>query len=321
MKPSPPRASELIPSVPRPSVAILSGTYGSIKKSMNRIFVLLVSMCFCVTGYAQTKLISGKVHSTSDNIALPYVNIGISKKGVGTVSDFEGNFRLFLKDIVSENDSVVFSHIGFITQKIVVADLINSKVIVKMEPSLYDLDEVELSVKAPKEKKIGRHSKGLELMHTNFYTAYEEDVDDRLSKEKGMRLKIKGNCLIQSLNFNITSNDFSSLKFRVNFYDLNDGKPDNLIVQKNIIFEIKNQYMGWYKVDLKPYAIYLEKELGNIAVTIQWLESVKSNEKSKFFSISTASSATEKAFHREKAMDDWTINGQSFSFYLDALCN
>ena len=67
----------------------------------------------------------------------------------------------------------------------------------------------------------------------------------------------------------------------MNFYDLNDGKPDNLIVQKNIIFEIKNQYMGWYTVDLKPYAIYLEKELGNIAVTIQWLESVKSNEKSK----------------------------------------
>ena len=158
-------------------------------------------------------------------------------------------------------------------------------------------------------------------MHANFYTAYEKDVDDRLSKEKGMRLKIKGNCLIRSLNFNITSNDFSSLKFRVNFYNLKDGKPADLIVQKNIIFEIKAQFLGWYQVDLKPYEIYFEKEAGDIAVTIQWLESEKANDKSKYFSFSTASSPTEKAFYREKAMDNWTVNGQSFSFYLDALCN
>ena len=88
-----------------------------------------------------------------------------------------------------------------------------------------------------------------------------------------MKLRIKKNCIIKSLNFNITSNDFTSLKFRINFYKIESDLPTDLIVQKNIIFEIKDNFLGWCKVDLTPYDIYLEKEIKNVAVTIQWVES------------------------------------------------
>lgn len=196
----------------------------------------------------------------------------------------------------------------------------NNKIL--LQPENTELDEVLVSSKKIKlkSKKIGRTSKGLGLTHMNFYSYYEKDVDDRLSKERGMKLKIRRNCHIKDLNFKITSNDFTSLKFRVNFYKIEDGLPTELLIEKNIVFEVKDNFLGWFKVDLELYEIYLKEDIEDVAVTIQWLESVKKNEKSKYFSISTAASPLNTAYFREKAMDTWTTGGQSLSFYLNAMC-
>ncbi len=292
---------------------------------MGKIIILLLLIAtysqIHLFNFSQKQVISGRIINSENNKSIPYTNIGIAKKGVGTVSNYDGNYHLNLNDEISENDTVIFSHIGFVSKKIIVKTLLNHSNEIFLAPSIDNLNEVVVKAKASKEKKIGRHSKGLGLSHTNFYSYYEKGVDDRLSKEKGMKLRIKKNCFIKSLNFNITSNDFTSLKFRVNFYKIENGLPSDIIVHKNIIFEIKDNFLGWYKVDLKPYDIYFEKEIENVAVTIQWVESVKKNEKSKYFSISTSASPTEKAYFREKAMDKWTSSGQSFSFYLDTLCN
>lgn len=277
-------------------------------------------MLFNLTMQAQEKLLAGAVMNAKSLAPLPYVNIGINKKSIGTVSDAQGNFTLKVDASEHLNDTLVFSHIGYESQKVPLKN-IDANMQIGMKSSINDLHEVVIMGKAPKEKKIGRNSKGLGLTHANFYTYYEKEVDDRLSKEKGMRFRIKNNCFIKSLNFNISSNEFELLKFRINFYKLEDGIPAEIIIQKNIIFEIKDAYLGWFKVDLQPYEVYLEKELEEVMVSIQWVESVKENEKSKYFSLSTASSATAKAFTRNKAMDVWTSHGQSMSFYLEALCN
>ena len=93
-----------------------------------------------------------------------------------------------------------------------------------------------------------------------------------------------------------------------------------MIVEKDIILEIKDNFLGWFKLDLEPYKIYLKEDIKEVAVTIQWIESVKANKKSKYFAISTASSPTHTTFFREKAMDSWTKGGQNLSFFLDAMC-
>jgi hypothetical protein len=191
-----------------------------------------------------------------------------------------------------------------------------------LQPQNMELDEVVLISKKIKlkSKKIGRTSKGLGLTHMNFYSYYEKDIDDRLSKERGMKLKIRRNCHIKDLNFKITSNDFTSLKFRINFYSIEDGLPTKLLLNENIIFEVKDNFLGWFKVDLEPYEIYLKEDIEEVAVTIQWIESVKKDKKNKYFSISTAASPLNTAYFREKAMDTWTKSGQSLSFYLNAMC-
>ncbi|WP_330911558.1 hypothetical protein [Flavobacterium sp.] len=191
---------------------------------------------------------------------------------------------------------------------------------IEMTPSKNTLKEVVVAFKKPKPKQFGRSAKGLGLMHFNFFTALDETVDDYLSRERGMEFRIKKDCKVNDFNFNITSNEFKSVKFRLNFYKIENGSPSKTLIEKDIIFEVKDKVIGLFSVDLKPYDIYLDKEMGDIAVTIQWIESIKSTEKSKFFSISSAVSASENSFYRERNMANWSKTGQSLTFYLNTMC-
>ncbi|MBB4801219.1 hypothetical protein HNP37_001258 [Flavobacterium nitrogenifigens] len=270
--------------------------------------------------YAQENIISGEIKDSQNNSILEYVNIGIPSKSTGTVSDKNGNFILKLNEKVTENDTIFFSHLGFETKKIVVGQLKSNSNLIVMTPSENTLKEVVVKFKQPKPKQFGRSSKGLGLMHSNFFTSLDKTVDDYLSREKGMEFRIKKDCKVDDFNFNITSNEFKSVKFRLNFYKVENGLPSKILIEKDIIFEVKDNKLGLFTVDLRPYDIYLDKEMGDIAVTIQWIESDKTDEKSKFFAISTAASATETSFYREKNRSTWYKSGQSLTFYLNAMC-
>lgn len=282
-----------------------------------------ITLLFCLITFAieaQEITISGEIKDSQNNSTLEYVNIGITNKNAGTVSNSKGVFNLRLNEKVTSTDTIVFSHIGYKTQKIEVSQLKSNHNIIKMASSENILKEVVVKFKQPKPKQFGRSSKGLALMHSNFFSAFDKDIDDRLSREKGMKFKIKKDCKVNDFNFNITSNEFKSVKFRLNFYKIENDLPSKIIVEKDIIFEVKNNTLGLFTLDLKPYDIYLDKEMGDIAVTIQWIESVKSDENSKFFAISTAMSATETSFYREKNRSNWSKSGQSLTFYLHTMC-
>lgn len=283
-------------------------------------FYFFLFLTITLNSFSQVKTISGEIKDSKNKTELQYANIGISNKNAETVSNANGKFSLKINEKINKNDMVSFSYVGYQTKTIAISKLNLLNNIIELEPEKNQLDEVVVNFIKPKPKRIGRSSKGLGLMHTNFYTYYEKDVDDRLSKEVGMKFELKKDCKINDLNFNITSNDFSSLKFRLNFYKVENGFPTTLLVEKDIVFEIKDKFLGWYTLDLKPYTIYLDKETEDIAITIQWVESQKANKKSKYFAISTAMSVTETAFYREKSMDSWTKSGQSLSFYLNASC-
>lgn len=284
-----------------------------------KLYIILL-LAISINSFSQDKTINGEIKDAENKTYLQYANIGISNKNTGTVSNSNGKFSLKLNESINENDLVTFSYVGYQTKTIAISKLNLLNNVIELEPEKNQLDEVVVKFVKPKPKILGRNSKGFGLMHYNFYSYYEKDVDDRLSKEIGMKFKLKKDCKINDLNFNITSNEFSSLKFRLNFYKIENGFPTELIVEKDIVFEIKDEFKGWFNLDLKPYEIYLDKETEDIAITIQWVESKKANEKSKYFGISTAMSATETSFFREKSMDSWKKSGQSLSFYLNAMC-
>ncbi|WP_034889535.1 carboxypeptidase-like regulatory domain-containing protein [Gillisia sp. Hel_I_29] len=287
------------------------------KNSLALIFFLILFS----TGFLQAQEILGNISDEKNNEPLPYVNIGIPNKNFGTVSDENGNFKLKLNSEIEENDTIFFSYIGYNTIKKLVSELKIQSNALMMTPDDNKLDAVVFKTNKLKEKRLGRTNKGLGLMHWNFYSSKEKDVDDRLSKEVGMNFKLRKNCRLEKFNFAITSNEFKSLKFRINIYNSKNDKPDSLIISENIIFELKDQILGWNSIDLNPYNIYLKQDLEEFILTIQWVESKKETEKSKFFAIPASTSPFHKIYYRDKAMDDFESQTGSLSMYLDAKCS
>lgn len=290
---------------------------------MKQLLAIIATFTFGFNaGFSQEISISGKVVSGENHNPLPYVNIGIPNKSLGTVSNIDGNFSLKLPKEVKEKDSLVFSYISYDSKRFALAEVgNNSSLEIVLQPAENLLGEVVLETKKFKEKRLGRTTKGLGLMHYNFYTAKEEDVDDRLSKELGRNFKIRRDCRFEKFNFAISSNEFKNLKFRINIYEIEDELPGSLILSENIIFELKDEILGWQSIDLEPYNVYVEKEVGEVLITIQWVESEKKSEDSKFFALPASTSPLHKIFFREKAMDEWKVQMGSLSMYIDARCS
>ncbi|WP_372920418.1 carboxypeptidase-like regulatory domain-containing protein [Salegentibacter sp.] len=289
---------------------------------MNKTYLTcFLSLILVATGFSQEIILKGKV-TDAENLALAFVNIGIPKKHTGTVSNENGEYKLKIPSNILENDTVVFSYIGYKTIKKSIVELKNQESLsIQMETEENQLEEVVFETKKFKDKKLGRTNKGLGLMHFNFYTVYEKEIDDRLSKELGMNFKLRKNCRLEKFNFAISQNEFQLLKFRINIYSLKNGQPRDLIISDNIIFEIKDEKTGWKSIDLNPYNIYLKEETGEFLLTIQWVESNKSKAGSKFFSIPASKSPFHKIYYRDKAMDKFESQTGSLSMYLDAKCS
>ncbi|EMY82274.1 putative outer membrane protein [Psychroflexus gondwanensis ACAM 44] len=280
------------------------------KKTFLISFILISAF-----NYAQNS-IQGKIIDAETKLELPYVNIGIPKTNIGTVSNKDGYFNLRLNKNVKPNDSLQFSFIGYESKLIKISSFSNSKVKIEMTPHIDQLSEVVLSSKKPKRKILGRNHKGTGTMWYNFYIAGEKQ-DDRLGKEVGMRFNLKGDYRVNSLNFYIGQNEYNSIKFRLNVYRIENNEPLELLNDKNIIFDVENIQSDWFKVDLRRYDIYLKEELGSFAVTIQWLESKKKTTQSKFFSIPGSINPLDTQYYREKGMSQWKSANRNLSFYLE----
>lgn len=81
--------------------------------------------------------VSGRVTSSSDGLGIPGVNILVKGTGIGTVTDVDGNYNI---NVANEEDILVFSAIGYITQEMTIngRGLIN----VTMVEDMQNLDEV-----------------------------------------------------------------------------------------------------------------------------------------------------------------------------------
>lgn len=283
-------------------------------------FLLLPILAFAQEVQIQNEVLTGTLFDKVSNEPLAYVNIGIPETGIGTVSNGTGRYSLKTPKNFKDSDSVVFSFIGYKSEKRSLGDLRAAGVEIYLQQEDNLLGEVILETKSLKGKRLGRKGTGLGMMFYNFYTTKEEEVDDRLGKELGMNIKLRNSCRIDKFNFTVGANEFSKLKLRLNFYALKNGETDSLLISDNILIELKEEASGWHSIDLTPYNIYLKEELGEVLMTLQWIESEKAREDSKFFSIPASTSPFHKIYYREKSMDSWKSQTGSLSMYVDARC-
>lgn len=204
------------------------------------------------------KLIDGKT-----NNPIPYVNIGIVDKGIGTVSYEDGTFHLNINDErILPTDTIVFSSLGYETLKIAVnkAEVVyNEYPTLKMEPTLVNLSEVIVTNEA---NYVVPETVGYSNTGEEAYGYFKDNI--ALGGELATKVVVKGGLRkLEKFTFEVWNNPSDSLLLRINIYD-DDGKlgrpKTNLNISgKNIVTSISNSDR-MVSVDLKPYEIYVNDD-------------------------------------------------------------
>ena len=227
-----------------------------------RLVLLIFLFTTGFLGYGQRDY-KGKVIDAATNKVIPYVNIGIVEKGIGTVSDEEGLFHLYFEKSEVESTAIIlFSSLGYAPLRISVAEMplvYNEYPVFKMTPQRTSLDEVVVSNKGDRfitdfigYKNYGERSFG----YWKDQIALGGELATRVIAKSGLRR-------LDRLQFEVFHNPSDSLLLRVNIYEDDGplGRPKTNLNQsgKNITVKVKNtDKIVW--VDLKPFDIYVQND-------------------------------------------------------------
>ena len=99
--------------------------------------ILLVFILSCFVGFAQ-QTVTGTI-SDQDGVPLPGVNVVIKGTNTGTSTDFDGNYSI----TADEDDTLVFSFVGFLNQEVKVGT--STSLDVSLELGSSELEEVVIT--------------------------------------------------------------------------------------------------------------------------------------------------------------------------------
>lgn len=119
------------------------------KMVRNMAAAILTFLCL-EEGIGQTRVVSGQVIDAEGKEALPGVSITIKGTQRGTVTDSTGNYRIS----VSDNDTLVFSFIGFEFKEVGITDNKNFEK-TELTPEVMGLSEIVVSGYASTRKTMG----------------------------------------------------------------------------------------------------------------------------------------------------------------------
>ncbi|PTX12242.1 carboxypeptidase-like protein [Pontibacter mucosus] len=281
--------------------------------------VLLLLLFVSTSIHAQALRISGRVVNTTTQQPIPYANIGIAGKAIGTVATASGDFAFTVKEgQLASTDKLVASCVGY-ESMVIALDAGKLEVLqISLKPQVVEIAEVKVQTGKPRKKVLGKDDRAF-FTHYNFYTVHDTAAHDRLGREVGNFIKLSKACYVNDFNVYVGWSEFTSVKFRLNIYDVVDDLPGESLLQEDVIFEAKGSNPGWVQVDLKGYNILLEGH-DQVAVTVQWLESVKQKDGSRFLAVPAAISPVHSIVRRDKSAAGWKKSGGYLSMYLNADC-
>jgi TonB-linked SusC/RagA family outer membrane protein len=102
-----------------------------------QLFILFGTILLAQSLFAQSKTVTGIVTSQSDGLSLPGVSVLVEGTAKSTVTDLDGKFSI----LANENETLLFSFIGFSTKKVKVSSTTGT-INLKMTEELNALSEV-----------------------------------------------------------------------------------------------------------------------------------------------------------------------------------
>ena len=229
-------------------------------KKLNILFAFFV----CVISHAQT--ISGTVISKDDNHPIPYAKIGIVNSNYGIQADENGKFQIKLDDI-SKDKELIVAVAGYKQFRSSVEDFVKTNPHnIYLYEKVTNIQEVVMAPKNYKDKNLGVNSKSKSIMFTPNMEKGNSVVEET-AVEFSSNKKLK----ITKINMNFSRFESTTpIKVRYTIYDEKDGKPNNLILSKDIIATINKDDLDdfTYSLDVTNEKIWLE---GKFFVGIQFI--------------------------------------------------
>jgi hypothetical protein len=270
--------------------------------------LLILFMLFPLSGFSQAKL-SGHVYNAQTREILPYANVIIESRNTGTISDKDGLFEL----TANPSDTVTVSYLGFQTTTIIAEESATNND-VYLEPVPYEISDVIVTNRKSKMRKFGHSSGGSRMLFVPFFTLGEVKRGNRIGKEVGTIIKVKSDTSVKSFNVLITKNLYELAKFRLTFYSVQDGIPGDVLINRDITFEITSQQKGRYTLDLTPYDIFLDGGQ-EVLVTMTLLDETGEEIPNIFF---LNGALTGKGIYkRNVGMSEWERIGGTITMYLE----
>jgi|688.fasta_scaffold644117_1 hypothetical protein len=232
------------------------------KDFLTFIFILL----FHNVSFNQT--LNGQIVELDDDIPIGYASLGVLHQNKGTVADSNGYFHFDLSNF-SELDTLVISAIGFEKMEFLISHcktiLLNQEILrIELTPTTKELQEVIVTAGKYKNLITGNNIKSSMIIagFQNRSLGAEMGTILKYNKEK------KG--LLTNLHFNVVANQSDTIKFRVNLYEIENGIPNESILNEPIYF-YGTPTNGSITINVSERRIYLKKD---IFVTVELIENV-----------------------------------------------
>ena len=209
-------------------------------------------------------ILQGRIIDAFTKEPLPFVNIGVLKKELGTVSNEDGFFFLEVPDLFAK-ETLRFSMIGFDERDFQVADLeailLSNNTLVLAEQTTF-LEEVVLTAEKKWDTRVSGNSTTSKLLITGF-------TSNQLGNEIALFVKVKKTpAYIDGIQFSVVENIYPEVRFRVNVYSSDYRFPDENILKENIFITLK-QSEGLISVDLKEYDILVDDD---VFISLEWID-------------------------------------------------
>ena len=186
---------------------------------------------------------------------VPFVTVLLLREEEELFSDKAGIVVLNVSKLEA-SDSIVFNRIGYYNLRLTFQDLQSllsrQNQTMLLEPKITMLQEVIVKPRIQKYTKSGNGS-GSKWKQIGI-------GKDSTGCELGTIIPVKfPESTIEKVTFRLTQNNYGSMKFKINVYQIENGAPGKKINQEPIYFESESK-SGTCEVDLKNYGVVVNSD-------------------------------------------------------------
>ena len=227
-------------------------------------FCLTPLLLLLLIASAVAQPITGRITDSRTHAALPYVNIGVLGKDLGTVADEQGRYTLAFQQALAAA-TVRLSSLGYAPRNLTLAELA-AQPNVALTPEAVPLAEVEVRGKAQFRRTHTLGNTGNAEMATNTFAS------NSLGGQVGTVIKLsrKPTRIVNAV-FNIARSSPGQVTFRVNMYRLGpDGLPIEVKLLPREVIVTSPIIRGPITVDLSADQLVLNEDFFLAIELLKW---------------------------------------------------